>query len=138
MGGAAGEVQPRRRAIVLEAANFNGARVRRMSNALGLRTEASSRHEKSLAPALTDIGAARAAQLLCELGATAVPPHAFGAAIASSPPIALTRSRSRTAAGTRDGTASASRAHLSALGCGVTGPVGTDALGHAAAVAPRS
>ena len=53
----------------LESANFNGARIRRMSNALGLRTEASSRHEKSLALALTEIGAARAAQLLCDLGA---------------------------------------------------------------------
>ena len=61
--------------------------------------EASSRHEKSLAPALTDIGAARAAQLLCKLGATAGPPHAFGAEIASSPPIALRAARSRTTAG---------------------------------------
>ncbi|MGB6985547.1 MAG: phenylalanine--tRNA ligase subunit beta, partial [Candidatus Aquilonibacter sp.] len=58
MGGADSEVRESTYAIILESANFNGARVRRMSAALGLRTEASSRHEKSLAPILTDVGAA--------------------------------------------------------------------------------
>jgi phenylalanyl-tRNA synthetase beta chain len=89
MGAAAGEVTAGTTAIVLEAANFNGARVRRMSKALGLRSEASSRHEKTLAPALTDLGAARAAQLLVELGATAYRPHAFGAPLDPQPPIVL-------------------------------------------------
>ncbi len=56
MGGAVSEVGPETTAIVLEAANFNGARVRRMSNALALRTEASARHEKSLPPALDRSG----------------------------------------------------------------------------------
>ncbi len=89
MGGASSEVTPATTAIVLEAANFNGPRIRRMSAALGLRTEASARHEKSLAPALTDAGAARASQLLTDFGATAYRPHAFGAPAAAAPPIAL-------------------------------------------------
>lgn len=89
MGGARSEVTLATTAILLEAANFNGARVRRMSAALNLRTEASTRHEKSLAPALTDIGAARAAQLLSGLGATAYAPRAFGAPVAAPAAIAL-------------------------------------------------
>jgi phenylalanyl-tRNA synthetase beta chain len=89
MGGASSEVAGSTCAVVVEAANFNGARVRRMSNALGLRTEASARHEKSPAPALTDFGAARAAQLLTEMGASAYAPHAFGAEIATREPVAL-------------------------------------------------
>lgn len=89
MGAADGEVNSQTSAIVLEAANFNGARVRRMSGALALRTEASARHEKSLAPALTDIAAARAARLLRDLGATAYRPHAFGAEGAPMLPVIL-------------------------------------------------
>ncbi|HLY02115.1 MAG TPA: phenylalanine--tRNA ligase subunit beta [Candidatus Cybelea sp.] len=89
MGGAASEVAPETTAIVLEAANFNGVRVRRMSNALALRTEASSRHEKSLPPALTDLGAARAAALLHALGATVYQPHAYGGPVTRPPAIAL-------------------------------------------------
>ncbi|MBV8531615.1 MAG: phenylalanine--tRNA ligase subunit beta [Candidatus Eremiobacteraeota bacterium] len=89
MGGAASEVTPMTTAIVLEAANFNGARVRRMSAELGLRTEASSRHEKSLAPALTDVGAARAAQLLHDFGAVAYRPKTFGVDTRSQQPISL-------------------------------------------------
>ncbi len=89
MGAQAGEVRASTTAIVLEAANFNGPRVRRTSQSLGLRTEASSRHEKALAPWLADIGAARAAQLLVAMGATAYRPHAFGAPLSAAPPIAL-------------------------------------------------
>ncbi len=89
MGGAVSEVGPETTAIVLEAANFNGARIRRMSNALALRTEASARHEKSLPPALTDLGAARAAALLRDLGATVYRPHAYGEPLTRAAAIAL-------------------------------------------------
>jgi len=89
MGGAVSEVGPETTAIVLEAANFNGARVRRMSNALALRTEASARHEKSLPVALTDLGAARAATLLRDLGATVYRPHAYGEPVTRAAAIAL-------------------------------------------------
>ncbi len=89
MGARAGEVSDATTAILVEAANFNGARVRRMSNELGLRSEASSRHEKALAPALTDAGASRAAQILSELGARGYRPHAYGHEIAAMPTITL-------------------------------------------------
>lgn len=89
MGGADSEVRATTTSIVLESANFSGARVRRTAKALALRSEASSRHEKSLAPALTNIGAARAAQLLCASGARAYAPRAFGNAVRPAPAIAL-------------------------------------------------
>ena len=89
MGAAVSEVGPETTAIVLESANFNGARVRRMSNALALRTEASARHEKALPVALTDLGAARAAALLRDLGATVYRPHAYGEPVTRAAAIAL-------------------------------------------------
>jgi phenylalanyl-tRNA synthetase beta chain len=119
MGGATSEVTPMTTAIVLEAANFNGTRVRRMSGTLGLRSEASARHEKSLAPALTDIGAARAAQLLSELGATAHRPHIFGAEVTPAQPIRLPVREVERLLGLAL-SAETSAAHLTALGCEVT------------------
>lgn len=119
MGAAAGEVTDSTTSIVLEAANFNGARVRRMSKALGLRSEASSRHEKSLPLALTDAGATRAAQLLVELGATAYRPHAFGSAIEPQAPIALKLSDVKRLLGI-DIPVDRVTAHLRSLGCDVT------------------
>ncbi|MBV8198716.1 MAG: phenylalanine--tRNA ligase subunit beta, partial [Candidatus Eremiobacteraeota bacterium] len=89
MGASVAEVAPATTSIVLEAANFNGARIRRTSKALALRSEASTRHEKSLALALTDSGAARAAQLLAELGATPFAPRAYGEPVAPAGPISL-------------------------------------------------
>ena len=86
-GGQETEVTAQTSSIVLEAANFSGARVRRMSVALGLRTEASARHEKTLAPILTDFGATRAARLLADEGARVHPAHVVGAPIAELPPI---------------------------------------------------
>ncbi len=126
MGGSASEVTAETTAIVLESANFDGARVRRTSATLGLRTEASTRHEKSLAPALSDFGAARAAQLLAGLGATAYRPHAFGAGIAPQKPIRLRIRDVERLLGLaipRERIA----AHLGALGCAVE-PLGDETL----------
>ncbi|MFN2527392.1 MAG: phenylalanine--tRNA ligase subunit beta [Candidatus Baltobacteraceae bacterium] len=86
-GGKSSEVAHSTVSIVLEAANYHGPRIRRMSAAHGFRTDASSRHEKTLAPVLTDLGAARAAALLIREGATAYAPQAFGAEI--NPPPAI-------------------------------------------------
>jgi phenylalanyl-tRNA synthetase beta chain len=118
MGGADSEVRASTRAIILESANFNGARVRRMSAALALRTEASSRHEKSLAPILTDVGAARSAQLLVALGAHAYAPQAFGGPIVAAPPITLARREVSRLLGLDLTTAQIAR-HLQLLGCDV-------------------
>jgi phenylalanyl-tRNA synthetase beta chain len=118
MGGADSEVRPSTHAIVLESANFAGVRVRRMSMALSLRTEASSRHEKSLAPALADIGAARAAQLLLSLGARAYAPQIFGEALVAADAIVLPRRDVLRLLGL-DLPADRIARHLDLLGCAV-------------------
>jgi phenylalanyl-tRNA synthetase beta chain len=118
MGAQIAEVGHDTTSIVLEAANFNGARVRRMSATLALRTEASSRHEKSLAPALTDIGAARAAHLLVDLGATASAPSAFGAPLETPQSIPLRVEDVERLLGLAIPAAQLAR-HLTALGCSV-------------------
>ncbi|HZZ00083.1 MAG TPA: phenylalanine--tRNA ligase subunit beta, partial [Candidatus Baltobacteraceae bacterium] len=116
MGAAAGEVTDSTTSIVLEAANFNGARVRRMSKAFALRSEASSRHEKTLPLALTDAGAARAAQMLVTLGATAYEPRAFGSPVEPQPSIELKLSDVKRLLGI-DIPADRIAAHLRSLGC---------------------
>ncbi|MGA3036736.1 MAG: phenylalanine--tRNA ligase subunit beta [Vulcanimicrobiaceae bacterium] len=88
-GAAASEVSASTREIVIEAANFSGPRVRRMGAELALRSDASSRHERNLPLALTDAGAARAAKLLAEEGATIHAPHDFGVPIPAPAIIAL-------------------------------------------------
>src|SRR6266568_3321104 len=66
MGGAISEVNDNTTTVLLEAANFQAASVRRTSVELGLRTDASSRFEKRLGPELTVVGANRAMQLMAE------------------------------------------------------------------------
>ncbi len=89
MGGQRSEVQPDTTELLIEAAAWTGPRIRRTSTALKLRSEASSRFEKSLPPALTDLGAARAAHLLQAEGGIVRPPHAAGAPVAPPAPVAL-------------------------------------------------
>jgi len=119
MGGAQSEVRESTRAIILESANFTGARVRRMSTQLALRSEASSRHEKTLPLILTDVGAARAAQLLVALGARAYAPQAFGEAPVAAEPIVLSR-RDVTRLLGLDLPVARIAQHLQLLGCEVT------------------
>ena len=74
MGGAASEVNDRTTTILLEAANFNPASLRRTSAALRLRTDASLRFEKGLSPELAMLGVRRATRLILELaGGRAAP-----------------------------------------------------------------
>jgi len=80
MGAAPSEVTEATHDVLIEAATFSGPRVRRMSVALGLRTEASTRHEKGLPIGLSTWGAARAAYLLQREGATISAPFEAGAA----------------------------------------------------------
>ena len=54
MGGQRSEVQPNTTRVLMEAANWNGPNLQRTSYRLGLRTEASGRFEKGLAPELDD------------------------------------------------------------------------------------
>ena len=68
MGGLESEVTDTTRTILLEAANFQQVSVRRTSRALKLRTEASHRFDKGIAPVLALVGARRAVRLMVELG----------------------------------------------------------------------
>jgi phenylalanyl-tRNA synthetase beta chain len=67
MGGAASEVTEKTTTILLEAANFNPANIRRTSTGLKLRTDASARFEKGLSPELAMVGIRRAVRLMVEL-----------------------------------------------------------------------
>ncbi len=64
MGGEETEVSPGTRTVLLEAASFSPARVRRGSRILGLRTEASLRFERGLSPEGVDFASRRFCSLL--------------------------------------------------------------------------
>ena len=68
MGGANTEVSEDTRSVLLESANFNNVNIRRTSDRLKLRSEASTRFDKGLSPELPIQGLRRATQLLAELG----------------------------------------------------------------------
>ena len=74
MGGARSEVGEGTTRVLLEVATWNGPNIHRTSWALGLRSEASARFEKGLAPEQCDDAQALATRLLIELcGATLLP-----------------------------------------------------------------
>jgi phenylalanyl-tRNA synthetase beta chain len=71
MGGASTEVTDATRRVILESAVFHGPTVRNTARRLGLRSEASMRHEKGIGPDLPRLAAYRAAELLQQItGAT--------------------------------------------------------------------
>ena len=74
MGGQVSEVSERTTRVLLEVANWNGTNILRTSRLLGLRSEASSRFEKQLHPALCLRAQRIASRLMVELcGARLVP-----------------------------------------------------------------
>ncbi len=74
MGGARSEVGDATTRVLLEVANWHGANIHRSSWALGLRSEASGRFEKGLAPEQCLHAQAVASRLMIELcGATLLP-----------------------------------------------------------------
>ena len=74
MGGERSEVSPETSDVLLEVANWDGPSIHRASWALGLRSEASSRFEKGLAPEQCMWAQAVASRLLVEIcGATLEP-----------------------------------------------------------------
>ena len=64
MGGLDSEILSDTTSTILESATFNAGSVRRTAVKLGLRTEASSRYEKSLDPNMTDLAIKRLVYLL--------------------------------------------------------------------------
>ncbi len=67
IGGADSAISQKTSAIVLEAANFQAVNIRRSSQQLALRTEASMRFEKSLDPLLAETALRRAVELIREI-----------------------------------------------------------------------
>lgn len=74
MGGLATEVTNSTQTVLLEAASFQGASIRRTSRALGLRSEASGRFERGIDTANITRALDRAAKLLEDIGACKVCP----------------------------------------------------------------
>ena len=74
MGGARSEVQDDTTRVLMEVATWNGPNIHRSSWALGLRSEASSRFEKGLAPEQCMQAQAVAAQLMVELCGASIAP----------------------------------------------------------------
>lgn len=128
MGAESSEVSATTSEIVVESANFSGPRVRRMGIALGLRTDASARHERGLTPGMADAGAARAAQLLRAQGATAHEPFAVGVTPQGADDIALGAPEVRGLLGFDASPAEVVRA-LSALGFAVRVRMGGEQVG---------
>lgn len=75
IGGTAAAVTNKTTDIILEAATYNQANIRRTSLRHSLRTEASLRHEKFLHPELTVEALRRAASLLVELAGAKITAH---------------------------------------------------------------
>ncbi len=72
MGGFETEITEKTKTVVLEAASFNSASIRRTSRAVGLHSEASGRFERGINEKATVTALDRAAQLLQEMGACKV------------------------------------------------------------------
>ncbi|MDU2066118.1 MAG: phenylalanine--tRNA ligase subunit beta [Sporomusaceae bacterium] len=72
MGGLLSEVTNQSRTIVLEAAAFHSARIRKTARKLGLRSEASGRFERGVNVSAVTAALDRAAQLLVDMGAAKV------------------------------------------------------------------
>lgn len=72
MGGELSEITDETTSVLLESANFEGSLVRKSATKLGLRTEASSRYEKTLDPELTVPAIERFLKLLMDIDTGAV------------------------------------------------------------------
>ena len=89
MGGARSEVQPETTRVLLEVANWHGPNIHRSSWTLGLRSEASSRFEKGLAPEQCLWAQAIATKLMIECCGASVTPGTLDIGGEGSPPPAI-------------------------------------------------
>lgn len=67
MGGENSEIRDDTKTVILESANFNPINIRKTSDKLGLRTESSTRFEKSLDPNMAGLAMKRVIELIKEL-----------------------------------------------------------------------
>ncbi len=86
MGGERSEVQTETKRVLMEVANWSGPNIHRTSWALGLRSEASSRFEKGLAPEQCMYAQALATRLMVELCGARVLPGTIDTAPEGAPP----------------------------------------------------
>ncbi len=86
MGGERSEVQAETKRVLMEVANWSGPNIHRTSWALGLRSEASSRFEKGLAPEQCMYALALATRLMVELCGARVLPGTIDTAPDCVPP----------------------------------------------------
>jgi phenylalanyl-tRNA synthetase beta chain len=89
MGGARSEVGEDTTRVLIEVANWDGPNIHRASWALGLRSEASARFEKGLAPEQCGHAQALAARLLIELCAATLLPGTIDIGAESAAPRAI-------------------------------------------------
>ncbi len=89
MGGARSEVSPQTTRVLLEVANWHGPNIHRSSWALGLRSEASSRFEKGLAPEQCMWAQSVATRLMVECCGAHVAPGTIDIGGEGSPPPAI-------------------------------------------------
>jgi phenylalanyl-tRNA synthetase beta chain len=88
-GGVRSEVQPSTRRVLLEVATWNGPNIHRTSWSLGLRSEASARFEKGLAPEQCMYAQAVATRLLIELAGAKVAPGTIDVGWDEMPPLVI-------------------------------------------------
>ncbi len=95
IGGTQTAVEPGTRRIALEVANFNWVSIRKTSRRLGLRTEASSRFERHLSPALVPVARQRFLHLIGRVAGGKVQPGPVtaGALPEPSEPIRVSSER---------------------------------------------
>lgn len=74
MGGASSEVSETTTRVILESAIFDGPTIRNTARRLGLRSEASMRHEKGIGADLPRFAIDRAARLIAEISGARVAP----------------------------------------------------------------
>lgn len=89
IGGSQTAVQPGTRRIVLEVANFNWISIRRTSRRLGVRSEASSRFERSLSATLVPVAAGRFLHLFGQVLGGEVRPGPVRAGELPQPPAPI-------------------------------------------------
>jgi phenylalanyl-tRNA synthetase beta chain len=89
MGGQVSEVAEDTTRVLLEVANWNGTNILRTSRLLGLRSEASSRFEKGLHPALCMRAQRIASRLMVELCGAKLAPDTIDVAAEPPPPEPL-------------------------------------------------
>ncbi len=89
MGGERSEVQPDTTRVLLEVANWHGPNIHRSSWALGLRSEASARFEKGLAPEQCLWAQAVATRLMIECCGASVAPGTIDIGGEGAPPPAI-------------------------------------------------